>query len=231
MEFNPQMNDREFIGLISHLIHLPAIRRAFLSEVEKLCYLYREMIEESSVFPLPGEIPAPKAYQENVPGVTVEELPETGYRFKLTRQKKEWLQETAPDYLMPPELIDYLVGKIYRNQKQRSLSFILSTGLGIRHYRVSVSWVSRRELVGRLEDLTEQRKHGAAKPGEADDRQVIFINSEKCRDVTDQARIFQMIDCINKNPDQRKLLLHYFDTFLAPLFYREDNREPKDRCL
>jgi len=231
MEFNPQINDRELVGLVSQLIRLPVIRRAILSELEKLCYLFREKIEESSIFPLPGEMPDRQTDQENARDEAVETPAEEGYRFKLTRRKKKWTQETWPDYLMPPELIDYLADKICRNSRQQNLSFILSTGMGIRHYRVHASWVSRRELVGRLEDVTGQKHQGIDKPGEESDRQVIFINSEKCHDLTDQSRIFQMIDCINRNPDQRKLLLHYFDTFLAPLFNREENREPIDRCL
>jgi hypothetical protein len=229
MEFNPEMNDRELLELLSMAIRVPPARRILMAKLEQLVLLHKDEIEaQDSQIPFITERPHIRPLNDD-PSPEIATEPGV-YPFKLVKKQENWVQEVpeleeknANDlYLLLPEVIQYITSEILNKKLKYSSRerVILSTSRGIQFYNVKAEQVSKKEITGTLTAFNEncyvdETREVAPQPGS----NIIYINTENFSNLPDQEKIHGMIEYINIYPGLRKSLMDYFYIFLKPLFY------------
>ena len=230
MKFDPGMNDRELLELISIVIRIPCVRLALVAKLEQLVELYKDEIKEQIVRDLQPAVPLQAALFPLEPVskgsavIRADDSPVSReYGFRLVKKRGAWVQdrEQEPDalYLLMPEVIDYIGSELSMVKRVKDQRTVIATGSGFRFLSISARRVSGREICGSLKDLNQNPY--PEETGQVENRigdNVVFINMANFNHSPDQERIYRMIDYIKIDPELRRSLLDYFYVILEPLF-------------
>ncbi len=230
MKFDPGMNDRELLELISIAIRIPRARAALLAKLEQLVVLHKDEFKKQIVRDLQPAVPLQGAL---FPLEPVSKGPALGraddspvhrqYGFRLVKVQGAWVQDREQEpgtfYLLLPEVIDYIVSELSMVKRIKDQRIVIAAGPGFRFLSISARRVSGKEICGSLKDLNENPYPEEA--GQGENRigdNVVFINMANFSHSPDQERIYRMIDYIKVDPELRRSLLDYFYVILEPLF-------------
>ncbi|MCP5106890.1 MAG: hypothetical protein GY950_26130 [bacterium] len=230
VEFNPRMDDREFLELVSVAIRVPEVRKMLLAKLEQMVHYHGDKI--AGLFPsLPSvQTLSPVAAGEGSPLTQADEAPV--YPFKLVKKPGAWVQDLQDiNYMLPPELTDYICTELSIVNELSNRRAVIATGLGFRIYNICAARGARvgravpflrknkKVISGTLEDLNGNHcSEAAAGVENGVDNNIIYINSGGFRGLPEQERVYRMIDYLNSDPRLRKTILDYFYIILKPLF-------------
>ena len=177
MKFDPGMNDRELLELISIATRVPSVRLALVAKLEQLMELYKDEIREqierelqpavplqAALFPLEPVSKGPVVVRPDDPPLPRE------YELRLVQKQGAWVQDNEPEpgalYLLMPEVIDYIVSELSMVKRIKDQRTVIASASGFRFLCISARRVSDREICGSLTDLNENPYPDEAGQGE-----------------------------------------------------------------